>query len=72
MTFWGFAINYLIRMNINIAIVSMVIKNPIKNINKTITNECPTNHVTFTADNTSVQTSAADLNVNIIVFIFQL
>lgn len=69
MTFWGFAINYVIRMNINIAIVSMVVKNPIKDTNKTITNECPTDHVTFKTDNTlmQVQSSAADLNVNIIV-----
>lgn len=41
MTFWGFAINYVVRMNINIAIVSMV-KRTKSNLNATVETECPT------------------------------
>ncbi|XP_050423926.1 putative inorganic phosphate cotransporter [Adelges cooleyi] len=39
MTFWGFAMNYMLRLNINIAIVSMI-KHPAKNSNVTVVSEC--------------------------------
>lgn len=49
MTFWGFAINYMVRMNINIAIVSMV-KHSIKSVNITVVKQC-------SIDNSSLKSS---------------
>lgn len=62
MVFWGFAINYMIRMNINIAIVSMI-KHSVKTTNATTTiNECPIRTVPFTSNNTIVQQPSMELD----------
>lgn len=62
MTFWGFAMNYMFRMNINIAIVSMV-KHSIKNV--TVESECPDAYVVSPKlNNTYGQKSPANTDVN--------
>lgn len=63
MTFLGFAINYMIRMNINIAIVSMI-KNPKRNINSEIVSECTTNTVLYKSNSTITQKSSLDMDVS--------
>ncbi|VVC32475.1 Hypothetical protein CINCED_3A020713 [Cinara cedri] len=67
MTFWGFAINYMIRMNINIAIVSMI-KHSTKITNITATpSECPRHDVRLlkSMNNTFVlQNSSTNSDVN--------
>jgi hypothetical protein len=67
MTFWGFAINYMFRMNINIAIVSMI-KHSISKTNVTIIYECLRDTELFKSNNTITQISSSDLNVNNIYF----
>ncbi|XP_025413839.1 putative inorganic phosphate cotransporter isoform X2 [Sipha flava] len=62
MTFWGFAVNYMFRMNINIAIVSMV-KHSIKNV--TVESECPDAYVmSLKLNNTYGQQSPANTDDN--------
>jgi len=69
MTFWGFAINYMFRVNINIAIVSMI-KHSISKKNVTVVQyECLRNTVSLMSNTTLAQISLADLNVNIILII---
>lgn len=64
MTFWGFAMNYMIRMNINIAIVSMI-KYSRKSANMTTVSEC-----TSKPDITLVQQFSTELDVNTRFFFF--
>lgn len=59
MVFWGFAINYMIRMNINIAIVSMV-KHSKKSTNITTVSECPIKTVPFKYNTTFAQQLPVD------------
>lgn len=63
MTFWGFAVNYMIRMNINIAIVSMV-KHGMKNTTKNIESECISNIVPLKPNKTFVQKFPENLEVS--------
>ncbi|CAI6346107.1 unnamed protein product [Macrosiphum euphorbiae] len=63
MTFWGFAINYMFRMNMNIVIVSMI-KHSIPKTNVTIIHECLINTESLKSNNTFAQKSSADLNDN--------
>lgn len=63
MTFWGFAINYVFRMNINIAIVSMI-KHSISKTNITIIYECLRHTESLKSNNTIAQISSEDLNDN--------
>lgn len=68
MVFWGFAMNYIIRVNINIAIVAMV-KHRTKTTNEStdiLVSECFLNTVSSESKNiTHAQlVSPADLNVN--------
>ncbi|XP_050549187.1 sialin-like isoform X1 [Daktulosphaira vitifoliae] len=54
MTFWGFALNYIFRMNINIAIVSMI-KHPVKTSNVTLISECFQLNTIIKSNNNSSQ-----------------
>ncbi|KAE9524732.1 hypothetical protein AGLY_014782, partial [Aphis glycines] len=63
MTFWGFAINYMFRMNINIAIVSMI-KHSISKTNITIIYECLRHTESLKSNNSIAQISSVDLNDN--------
>ncbi|XP_022176320.1 sialin-like [Myzus persicae] len=64
MTFWGFAINYMFRMNINIAIVSMI-KHSISQNNVTVVQyECLRHTESLTSNITLAQISLADQNEN--------
>lgn len=63
MTFWGFAINYVLRVNINIAIVSMI-KSPIKHKNITVASDCVTNTLSLTSNTTTEKNIFTDSDVN--------
>lgn len=67
LTFWGFAINYMFRMNINIAIVSMI-KHPKTSTNITYVRECPSNVVPPKTNNSFTYKLSADQDVNINYF----
>lgn len=56
----------MFRMNMNIAIVSMV-KHAKKSTNVNISNECPASIVSLSSNNTLVQTTSTDLDVGIMV-----
>ncbi|XP_050056500.1 sialin-like [Aphis gossypii] len=63
MAFWGFAINYMFRMNINIAIVSMI-KHSISKTNVTVIYECLRHTESLKSNNTIAQISSVDQNDN--------
>lgn len=65
MTFWGFAINFMLRMNLNIAIVSMVRHTAKVNTDK-LKIEYYENHSSL---NTSILTNT---NINYVSIIFNL
>ncbi|XP_050549186.1 sialin-like isoform X2 [Daktulosphaira vitifoliae] len=54
MTFWGFALNSVYRMNINIAIVSMI-KHPVKASNVTLISECFQHNTIIESNNNNSQ-----------------
>ncbi|KAL4108032.1 hypothetical protein QTP88_018290 [Uroleucon formosanum] len=65
MTFWGFAINYMFRMNINIAIVSMIKHSVLKTNVTIIQHECLRNTEQLTSNKTLAQNKfTVDLNDN--------
>jgi len=60
MTFWGFAVNYVIRTNINIAIVSMV-KHTTRRSNITVVSECLIESVSLKLNNNTADKASKDL-----------
>lgn len=65
--FWGCNINYMFRMNINIAIVSMV-KHSKNSTNVNVTHECPASIVSLKLNESSVQRISTDLDVSKTVY----
>lgn len=64
MTFWGFAINYVIRMNINIAIVSMV-KKSTRNTSIIVESECLADIASLKSNSTLKPLADVDVSINI-------
>lgn len=64
MTFWGFGMNFMLRMNLNIAIVSMVRKSEKTNDNELLKNEIDKNQ------NSSIKSYLVNANINDVSDIF--
>lgn len=73
MTFWGFAMNYMLRMNLNIAIVSMVKTIP-KHVNVTKFSQCNTEFLNSTLSivnkKSDQKVSSKIILINVIIFYF--
>lgn len=64
MAFWGFGMNFMLRMNLNIAIVSMVRSSERTNDNELLKNEIDTNQ------NSSIRSHLVNANINDVSDIF--
>lgn len=64
MTFWGFGMNFMLRMNLNIAIVSMVRHSEKSNDNELLKNELDKNQ------NSSFKSHLIKANINDVSDIF--
>lgn len=64
MTFWGFGMNFMLRMNLNIAIVSMVRQSEKMYDNKLLKNEIDKDQ------NSSIKSYLINANVNDVSYTF--